>query len=149
MDPVTEKILLITKRDTPPLLCEPPLVPGSIDRPIVAPAIGKLATIPPPEPQDLKYRYGAYRSQPTGMDMSPDGCRAVVPTYKHAYLYHCTEYGSWADAFGRQPHMIPLPLPQDQKDLRQREAVCFTPDGRRLPVTSEGKGAALFRVNAE
>lgn len=145
VDPVGQTILILTKRDNPPLLYEVPLFPPPGDRPVTAQKIGTVSRIPPPSDGDLMQKYGFFRSQPTSLDLSPDNRYAVVLTYKHAYLFERRHHESWAASLGGNPVTIPLPLPQDRSDLRQREAVCFAADSRALYVTSEGKNAGIFR----
>ncbi len=47
--------------------------------------------------------------------------------------------------FSKEPVLIRLPLPQSRKDFGQREAICFTHDSKAVFVTSEGRGAGIFR----
>jgi len=145
VDVESGKVLVLTKRDTPPLLFELPLIPPKDHVP--AKKITAVSQIPPPTDEDRQQRYGKYRSQPTALDISLDGRRAVVLTYKHAYLFNRPNRGSWLKAFSKQPLTIPLPLPEEQVDLRQREAICFTPVGDSLIVTSEGSGAGIYVLN--
>ena len=84
----------------------------------------------------------------TSLDLSTDGLQGVVLTYKHAYLFKRSNHDSWGKVLSGNPILIPLPLPHNDSDLRQREAICFTPDGRSLLVTSEGRGAGIFRLEA-
>lgn len=148
VDVTDGKVLVLTKRDNPPLLFELPLIPLPTDRPVVAHKVAAVDQIPPPSNEDLKQKYGKYRSQPTAMDFSPDGLHAVVLTYKHAYMFNRKRFDSWASALSEKPALIPLPLPQDRHDFRQREAICFVPGSGSLLVTSEGKGAGIFLLEA-
>lgn len=141
------KVLVLTKRDNPPLLFELPLIPSKDH--VHAKKITALSRIPPPTAEDRRQKYGKYRSRPTGLDISPDGRQAVVLTYKHAYLFNRPNRDSWLEAFSGQPMTIPLPPPEDFPDLRQREAICFTPDGNSLIVTSEGNAAGIYVLNLE
>lgn len=147
VDAAAGKVLVLTKRDTPPLLFELPLAPHSKGPPVVARRVASVSRIPPPTVLDLLQKYGPFQSQPTDLDLSSDGRRAVVLTYKHAYLFERVDGDSWGAAFSREPIRIPLPLPTDRSDLRQREAICFSPDDRALFVTSEGRGAGIFRLD--
>jgi hypothetical protein len=147
VDATAGKVILLTKRDEPPLLFELPLKPLSPDHPLVARRITVVDRIPPPSSEDLRHEYGQYRSQPTALDISPDGRQAVVLTYKHAYRFSRRHADSWTIAFDRPPLVIPLPLPHERNDLRQREAICFAPDGMALYVTSEGRGAGIFLID--
>ena len=148
VDTVSEKILVLTKRDNPPLLFELPLRPPSTDQHIVAHHVTTVGRIPPPSDKDLLQKHGTFQSQPTSLDFSTDGLQAVVLTYKHAYLFKRSNHDSWGKVLSGNPILIPLPLPHNDSDLRQREAICFTPDGRSLLVTSEGRGAGIFRLEA-
>jgi len=148
VDTVDEKILVLTKRDNPPLLFELPLRPPSTDQPIVAHHVTSVDRIPAPSDEDRLKQYGTFRSQPTALDLSADGLQAVVLTYRHAYLFKRGGHDSWGKTLSGNPIMIPLPPPHSGSDLRQREAICFTPDDRSLFVTSEGQGAGIFRLEA-
>ena len=140
------EVLILTKRDDPPLLFALPLKPSSNNRPLVARRIAAVNRIPPPTDEDRRYPFGTYRSQPTALDISPDGLSMVVLTYKHAYLFTRNPGESWGKAVGTSPTVLQLPLPQNRHDLRQREAICFSRDGRSLFVTSEGKRPGLYRL---
>lgn len=145
VDASNGEILLLTKRDAPPILFSIPLVAaGDEKQPLAARHVAVLDGIPPPTASDLRYRYGQYRTQPTALDLSPDGRKALVLTYKHAYIIERTPGDSWQTAFGRPLREIPFPLPEAHIDFRQREAACFATDGSALIVTSEGPGSALF-----
>lgn len=146
-DPVAGKILVLTKRHDPPILFELPLPATWSHETIVARKIAAVAKIPPPSIEDQSFRYGKYRSQPTALDFSDDGRLAAVLTYKHAYLFRRHENAGWSTVMATVPDPIHLPLPQEFPQLRQREAICFSDDNRELIVTSEGMGAAIYRVS--
>jgi hypothetical protein len=76
----------------------------------------------------------------TGMDISPDGLRAVVLTYAHAFEYTRKPDEKWADAFARKPRPIKMP------PRRQGESVCYGPDGKTIYLTSEGVPTPLLEV---
>jgi hypothetical protein len=145
VDPETRHVLLLSKRNTPPVLYSLPLLPGPAGEIDVASKITVVSSIPPPTPADLKFKYGRIRSQPTAMDLSSTGQTMAVLTYKHAYLYHRSGIENWKTAFNRQPMIVYLPAPEKSK-LRQREALCFGPQGRSLFVTSEDQHAPLYRL---
>ncbi|HSO19014.1 MAG TPA: hypothetical protein VLT88_06135 [Desulfosarcina sp.] len=142
------EILVLTKRDAPPRLFALPLQPPAPGVRVTARPVTVLNRIPRPTREDLRHPYGDVRSQPTAMDLSADGRSMIVLTYKHAYLFSRTPGESWAGALGRGPALIRLPLPQYCRELRQREAVCFSRDESSLLVTSEGQGAGIFRLAA-
>ena len=135
VDPVTGEILILSKRQRPPIIYRLPM-------PQAAPASGAIHTairvgpvqhLPKPTAADLADdpAYGALRDWPTALDISPDGRFAVVTTYKDAYRYQRHEREDWAAAFGRVPQTIPLP------QWRQTEAGAITTDGLRFCAGSE------------
>jgi hypothetical protein len=78
--------------------------------------------------------------QVTGMDVSPDGRRAIVLTYHNAFEYVRGEKDGWAAAFARPPREIPLPF------RPQGEAICYGPDGKTLYTSSERRPTPLIEV---
>lgn len=149
VDTINGKILVLTKRDNPPLLFELPLIPPLKNRPLIARKVTAVQQIPQPSVKELLQIYGKYQSQPTAFDLSPDGLQAVILTYKHAYMFNRTRSESWATTFTGHPILIPLPLPEDRSGFRQREAICFGSDNRTLYVTSEGNRAGIFLLEAK
>jgi len=78
----------------------------------------------------------------TAMDISPDGRRAVVLTYTHAYEYVKRDGEDWAKAFARSGRRIQMPV------RIQGESICYGIDGKTLYLTSEKRPTPLFRVGA-
>jgi hypothetical protein len=144
VDETAGQILLLSKRTEPPVLYRLSLEPVFSDSPLVAAPLAHLTTIPPPEPIDFLLPFGRYLSQPTAMDLSPDGLSLFVLTYRHAYLYHRLPGETWGVCLTRTPQVIELP---GLFLLPQREAACFSTDGRSLFVTGEGAGAVLLRLD--
>lgn len=142
VDPRNGQILVLTKRDRPPLLFSLPLKPKDLERPVVAKRVAAMDRIPAPTSDDLLYPYGQYRCQPTAMDLSPDGLKMVILTYKHAYLFDRTLGDTWQSF--PSPTVIPLPLPQDTPGFGQREAACFTQATAGLFTTAEALHAAIY-----
>jgi hypothetical protein len=73
---------------------------------------------------------------PTGMDISADGKRLLVLTYQDAVeffvdLSNPTAPDTWKE--GRDYRRIPLRI------LGQQEAISFTPNGKAIIYTTEGK----------
>ena len=84
---------------------------------------------------------GRWVSQPTGLDISPDGRIAAVLTYRSLYLYTREEGETWAEAFRGEPQeFIGQPGTHD-------EAVAFSPDGRSVYVTTERRPAPIYRLD--
>jgi hypothetical protein len=77
----------------------------------------------------------------TAMDISRDGRYAVLLTQENTALEYRREAGeSWPRAFARTPRTLPLP------EAVQAEAICYSPDGDALFVTSEGSPCPLWRI---
>lgn len=76
----------------------------------------------------------------TGMDISPDGLRAIVLTYAHAFEYTREPDEKWADAFARKPRPIKMP------PRVQGESICYGADGKTIYLTSEGAPTPLLEV---
>lgn len=146
VDAAAGEVLIITKRDRPPLLFAVPLRPPSSGQRVTARRLSAVNRIPPPTPEDRRHPYGSVRSQPTALDLSADGRTMIVLTYKHAYRFDRHGDETWSSSVQRRPTLVRLPLPQHVPDLRQREAICFSRGDRSLLVTSEGRHAGLFRL---
>ena len=127
VDPVTQSVLLLTKRGLSPNLYEMPLQPAAVDAPLVA---RRLESVP-------------HFSWPTDMDLSPDGLAAVVLTYNHAYLFRRRPGDDWSEAFQKKPARLRF------ETLMQQEAVCFGFYGKSVWVTSERWPAPLVRIELE
>lgn len=142
VDETRGEVLVISKRVVPAEVYTLPIRP---DEPVVtARKIAVLDNLPQPVERD-RYenpRYGRYRSQPTGFDIA--GNRAVIATYKDAYLYERKPEEDWSAAFSRVPERIALP------NVPSRESIAFARDGSRFYTTNErsrGRDAAgIFEV---
>jgi hypothetical protein len=143
VDERTGQVLLVSKRTKPPVLYRLPLRPAASDAVLIARRLTTVAGLPAPTAVDLEQPYGRYRSQPTALDIDPTALRAVLLTYKDAYLFSRCPQEPWAATFARPPRCIRLP---EADFLPQREALCFASDGRSLLVTSEGENAPIFRL---
>ncbi len=78
----------------------------------------------------------------TGMDVSPDHRSLILRSYGGAQVYRReNDNQSWADVLKvDRPSVVPLPVQQ------QGEAICFTPDGKHVLITSEGSEAIVWQV---
>lgn len=76
--------------------------------------------------------------QITGMDISPDGSKAVIQTYDDAYEFDFT--GDWKTTFLR-PYSRKIPVKVEPtghpKGYTFREAICYGHDGSSLYITRE------------
>ncbi|NIP17707.1 MAG: hypothetical protein GWM87_05820 [Xanthomonadales bacterium] len=136
-------LLIISKRDVPPRLYRIPLERAlSVDRAELE-ALGTIRPLRPATRRDLVtfgQREAPWISQPTGMDIDRDGHRAAVITYRSTYLFSRNRGESWQTAFGREP--LEIEGPPGPKE----EAVGFSPGGDFVLATSEGLGAAVYRL---
>ena len=137
------EILLLTKRIQPPLLYSLPLTFTQSDKVQTARPVARVGGIPKPTAEDIREDplFGRFRSQPTAMDISPNGKIIAVLTYKRPYLFYRQENESWPRVFDRPP------VPQDMPRMRQAEAMSFSTDGTSLIVTSEKVPAPLYRLD--
>jgi len=79
----------------------------------------------------------------TGGDISPDGRRVALCTYAAAYELTLPAGARDFDAIWKtRPAAVVLPF------LPQCEAICYTPDGKSLLVTSEQAPAPFYRLDA-
>ena len=142
-DPVSGMILLMSKRDTPPHLYGVPLDRALAERRLEATFLGVVPGFRPPTAEDLlKHRSrGLFVSQPTGMDISRDGSKAAVITYRSLYLFRREGAESWPDAFLRQP------VEYEGPPGTHEEAVGFSLDGHSVIVTTEGRPAPVYRLD--
>jgi len=76
----------------------------------------------------------------TGMDISPDGLRAIVVTYTDAWEYTRRADEDWAAGFARAPRKIKLP------QRNKGESICYGRDGVTLYLTTEGVPCPLIEV---
>lgn len=141
-DPANERILLLSKRDWPPVLYEVPLYPAS-DGTIVAKRLGPIESLPPPTRQDREHAVFTkeWHWQPTGMDVSPDGRLAVILTYRGVYLYHLDPGRSLPESLSGQAYRFGL------GNFRNAEAIAFSADSQSIFVTLEGRHAPLLRID--
>ena len=141
-DAVGDRILLLSKRDKPPRLYavdrETALSQGQAELEY----LGNIHPMRPPTPAD-RARFGGrtdWISQPTGMDISPDGKQLVVLTYRSLYRFRRQDGEDWLSAMQRKPdEMIGPPAPQN-------EAVAYSSDGEAVYVTTEKIPAPVFKI---
>ena len=134
VDAVAGKILLLSKRTTPPNVFELPLKPATPEIQ-TAKLIGTTTVESPAGPA------AAFGNQPTALDISPDRSKAVVITYYGAFLFPRKADESWADAFARKPVSLgPHGLPQ-------AESITFAKDGGTLYMVSEGKHSMIRKLS--
>ncbi len=141
-DPVDKRILLLSKRDKPPRLYAVDLETALGQEEAELEFLGTIHALRPPTPAD-RARWGGrtdWISQPTGLDISPDGNEAVVLTYRSLYRFRREPGEDWLSAMQRKPdEMVGPPAPQN-------EAVAYAADGESIYVTTEKIPAPVFRI---
>ena len=141
-------VYLASKRTVPAEIYRVQLKPESemtLDStPITAERVADLTGIPRPNEIDLLQdpKWGSNRSMPTAMDMQAN--RAVVVTYKDAYLYDRLPAQTWAETLSGIPSRIALP------HAYARESVTLTEDGKTMLIGAERDGndaANLYQIS--
>lgn len=141
VDVDNERVLIISKRDIPARLFSIPLRPESKKRQ-KATSLGAVGGLPQPSRRDVEFalKKNNWYWQPTSMDISDDGLRAVVLTYGGVYLYERLPNQSWPDALQGIPKIV------SRTQNRQAEAVTFDAAGDALLITLEQRNSPLFRL---
>jgi len=141
-DPVGKRILLLSKRDSPPRLYAIDLETALAQDQAELEFLGTTAALRPPTASD-RSRWGGrgdWISQPTGFDISPDGTEAVVITYRSLYRYRRKPDEDWLSAMQRQPQEVVGP------PAVQNEAIAYSIDGKAIYVTTEKLPAPVYRI---
>ncbi len=141
-DPASNMILFLTKRDRPPRLYGLPVEEALQAGKAQLHYLGEVPGFRAPTMADLlsSKKRGSWVSQPTGMDISSDGRRAAVITYRSLYLFERAEGESWADAFLKAPlEYIGPPGLHD-------EAVTFEFDASDVYVSTERRPTPVYKL---
>jgi hypothetical protein len=138
----TGNAVVLTKAKSKTLLFEVPLEAVDGEGLVVAKLAGTLT--PPAEFPDktamVNFKRGIFGTSCTSADISPDGKTLAVLTYTDCFLYRRSAEETWATAVAREPQALALPA------IYQAEALCFTPDGMSLIVSSEKAPTPLYRI---
>ncbi len=143
VDAERDAIYLLSKRTKPPVLYTLPLraslAAARANDGATASPLGAVTSIPTPTALELKLfpKYGAYRDQPTAMDLSADGRSIALLTYGEAYLIALSPGQSWLEAMNGPLQPLGMPV------LAQPETIAWDPDGG-LYASSEQRGAPLI-----
>ncbi len=141
VDAAAGQVLVLSKREQPPVLYAVPLESETPEpqAAVMARRVAEVATIPSPTLVDLAAdpRFGIYASQPTALDYAP-GVGLVVMTYARPYLYAESGTQSLVEMLSAEPR------PVDGIRLLQAEAAAI--DRGHVLVTSERLPAPLLRL---
>jgi len=140
-DPTGRQILLLSKRDKPSRLYTVDLATALNEAQAELRFLGGIATLRPPTPRDRSQFGGRtdFISQPTGMDISPDGSELAVITYRSLYRYRRQPGEDWLSVMQGKPEEVVGP------PAVQNEAVAYGIDGRGIYVTTEKLPAPVWR----
>ena len=141
VDMANEKIILLSKRDEPPVFYELPLKKTPKKQTAIAKRIAELQplTVNPNDIHDIKFL--AFGDRPTAMDISADGKSGVILNYLNAYHFKKSEneskflFDTWPVKFNYPP-------------LRQAEAACLDKNGNII-ITSEGLPDPILKINID
>ncbi len=144
-DPASNMILFLTKRDHPPRLYGLPVEEALQAGKAELQYLGEVPGFRPPTMADLftSKKRGPWVSQPTGMDISSDGRRAAVITYRSLYLFERAENESWAEAFLKAP--LEYVGPPGLHD----EAVTFEFDALDVYVSTERRPTPVYKLKLQ
>lgn len=138
VDMEREEILILSKRDVPARLYRLPLNADTSTALYTLEFLDTVPQIPQPTMADeLRYpKFGRWSSQPTALDLAPDGRSAAVLTYKALYIFPREPGQSWAQALAGTPQQFILP------DLAQAESLVYM-DATHVLVSSEKRPSPL------
>ncbi len=124
VDPVQEKIFLLSKNQINSKLFELPLT-YSAEPPMIARQIATASSI----------------SNVTAMDISSYNLISAVMNYQNIFLFYRQYQESWRDVFRIEPVVIRMP------SLPGAEAACFNKNGTSVYFTSERVHQPLYRLD--
>ena len=137
VDVGTQSILLVTKEKNPG--CDVFRLPLPLDKQ------GKLSDLPA-QPQEAKHLARIAVPTITGLTVAPDGKRVVLLGRSQLFEFSrpTTPAADWSDPFVRLFKAAPRMLAKPKQE--QGEAVCFSLDGKKLYVASEGKNEPIWEL---
>lgn len=127
VDQARGDLLVLSKRDQPARLYRIPLSAHDQGEAIVAEYLGS------PRP-------GAIEGAVTGLDLSEDGHRLAVLTYRGLYLWRRDGDEAWAQVLQRAPQALPLPA------MRKAEAMALHATPGSILVGSELRPTPLWHA---
>lgn len=138
VDVGTKSIVLVTKEKNPG--CDVFRLPLPLDKD------GKLSDLPA-QPQQAKHLAHITVPTITGLAVAPDSKRLVLLGRSQLFEFSrpTTPAADSSEPFVRMLKAGPRPLAKPKQE--QGEAVCFSPDGKKLYVASEGKKEPIWELD--
>ena len=143
VDVAGETVLVLSKRDLPPILYSVPLRPdnGGV---VTATRLGPITSLPEPRKSDVENApiTRSWHWQPTGLDIWPDGAAAAILTYRAVYVYERADGESWPAALNAEStYVVGL------GNIPNAEAVAFGDTADTVFVTIENRRPPLIRID--
>ncbi len=138
VDVDNERVLLLSKRNLPPVLYSVPLRPTG-ER-VMATRLGEIRSLPPPKRSDVVAapKTKSWFWQPTALDIHGD--TAIILTYRALYWYTRQSGEDWFDALNRRP------TAQSLGRIPGAESAVIGDDLSAAFVTVERKMPPLYRA---
>ena len=146
VDTAGETVLVLSKRDLPPVLYSVPLRPpvSGADGIVTATRLGPVTSLPSPDKSDVENAPVTkdWHWQPTALDIWPDGTSAAILTYRAVYVYERATGQSWPAALKAEPRQV-----VGLGNIPNAEAVAFGDTADTLFVTIENRRPPLIRID--
>ena len=146
VDATGETVLVLSKRDLPPVLYSVPLRPpvSGADGIVTATRLGPVTSLPSPDKSDVENApiTKDWHWQPTALDIWPDGTSAAILTYRAVYVYERATGQSWPAALNAEPRQV-----VGLGNIPNAEAVSFGDTADTLFVTIENRRPPLIRID--
>lgn len=131
VDPASARIYVMTKRKSGPAKVYRIENSFGLDRALIAEKVADVSM--PAVPTGFV----------TGGDVSPDGRRVIISDYSAGYEFTLPDGDpNFEDIWKQRPEVV------DLGKRRGGESVCYSPDGRSIYASSEGKRAPIYEINA-
>lgn len=143
VDIAGQTVLVLSKRDLPPVLYSVPLRPGG-DGVVTAARLGPVTSLPEPDKRDIENApiTRNWHWQPTGLDIRPDGAAAAILTYRAVYVYERADGETWPAALNAESTTV-----VGLGNIPNAEAVAFGDTAATVFVTIEHRQPPLIRID--
>ena len=141
VDVSQDRIFLISKSESPPVLYALPLSVEQSDKVLTAVRTTEIPSFPQPTFAEMIASLGDeyFSSQPTGFDISSSGDRAIIVTYDSLLYFENKDQKPWSMVMSNaQPVILPI------RSTDRVEAVSINPTGDQIYISSEQQPAPLI-----